>query len=115
VELNGVRYEIGQCNNALVFPGVGLGASVVNARWLPDEAFAAAARAVHEFVGPASAPGAPIFPSLSRLRQVSRQVAIAVGQALVDADAAPFLATSDIAARVEDAMWEPVYLKYRPG
>lgn len=115
VDLNGVRYEIGQCNNALVFPGVGLGASVVNARWLPDEAFAAAARAVHEFVGPPSTPGAPIFPPLSRLREVSRQVAIAVGQTLVDVDAAPFLSTSDVAEKVVDAMWEPVYLKYRAG
>jgi hypothetical protein len=42
-------------------------------------------------------------------------VAIAVGQTLVDVDAAPFLSTSDVAEKVVDAMWEPLYLKYRAG
>ncbi|MBI2832904.1 MAG: NAD-dependent malic enzyme [Acidobacteria bacterium] len=115
VHLNGVTYEIGQCNNALVFPGVGLGAAVVKARWLPDVAFAAAARAVHEFTGPASAPGAALFPPLSRLRDISRVVAVAVGRALVDAEAAPFIAPGGIEDRVVASMWDPVYLRYRPG
>jgi malic enzyme len=113
VHLNGVTYHIGQCNNAFVFPGVGLGASLVKARWLPDEVFAAAARAVHEFTGPASAPGASIYPPISRLRDVSRAVAVAVGRALVDAEAAPHVTPREIEDRVEAAMWEPVYRKYR--
>ena len=46
VSWNGVSHQIGQCNNAFVFPGIGLGATVVGARAVPDEAFAAAAMAV---------------------------------------------------------------------
>lgn len=113
VELDGVRHEIGQCNNVLVFPGVGLGATVVKARWLPDAAFAAAARAVHEATERTSAPGAAIFPPLSRLREISRAVAVAVARALVDAEAAPFLAPAEIEDRVARSVWEPVYRPYR--
>ncbi len=115
VAQHGVTHEIGQCNNVLVFPGIGLGATTVRARWLPDDAFAAAARAVYEFTGPASAPGAAIFPPLSRLRDVSRAVAVAVGRALVEAGAAPYLAPEEIERRVAATMWEPVYRRYRAG
>ncbi len=85
----------------------------MNARRLPDAAFAAAAQAVYELTGRASAAGAPIFPPLSRLRDVSRVVAMAVGRALVDAEAAPHLAPREIEDRVSAAVWDPVYLKYR--
>jgi len=113
VELNGVTYQIGQCNNVFVFPGIGLGAIAVNARALPDEAFSAAARAVHAFMGKTVDPGAAIFPSLSRLRDVSRLVAVAVGRALVDAGAAPPMTPADIEDRVAASMWEPAYRPYR--
>lgn len=112
-ELNGVRYEIGQGNNALVFPGIGLGAIAVAARRLPDDVFAAAARTVHEFTGRAGAPGSSIFPPLSRLRTLSHAVALAVGQALVAAGAAPPLTDDEIEQRVNASIWEPVYRRYR--
>jgi malate dehydrogenase (oxaloacetate-decarboxylating) len=115
VQVGDVLYEIGQCNNVLVFPGIGLGAAAVGARWLPDAAFTAAARAVYQFTGRTSAPGAPIFPHLSRLRDISYAVALAVGKALVDEGAAPPLAPHDIEARVAGRVWEPVYLPYRAG
>jgi malate dehydrogenase (oxaloacetate-decarboxylating) len=113
VRVRGVTHCIGQCNNVLVFPGIGLGATAVGARSLPDAAFAAAARAVYESTDRTSTPGAPIFPPLSRLRDVSSAVALAVGRALVDAGAAPQLTPVEIAERVAASMWEPVYLKYR--
>jgi len=115
VHYEGRTFVIGQGNNALVFPGIGLGATAVQARQLPDGAFAAASRALFEFtqreVG--SAPGAPIYPPVSRLRDVSREVAIAVGQALVDLEAAPHIERAEIERRVTAAMWEPEYLPYR--
>jgi malate dehydrogenase (oxaloacetate-decarboxylating) len=113
VRVHGVTHYIGQCNNVFVFPGIGLGATVVGARTLPDSAFAAAARAVYELTDRTSVPGAPIFPPLSRLRDVSYAVAVAVGRALVNAGAAPQLTSGEIAERVAASMWEPVYLKYR--
>jgi malate dehydrogenase (oxaloacetate-decarboxylating) len=115
VALNGVTHEIGQCNNALVFPGIGLGAMVVRARRMPDEVFAAAARAAYEATGRTSEQGAAIFPPLSRLRAVSHTVAVAVARALVEADAAPYMAPMVIEEQVTRAMWEPRYVSYRPA
>jgi malate dehydrogenase (oxaloacetate-decarboxylating) len=115
VRLGGVTHHIGQCNNVFVFPGIGLGATVVRAQWLPETAFAAAARAVYESTGRPGTPGATIFPPLSRLRDVSYCVAVAVGRALIDAGAAPQLAQPALEQRVAAAMWEPAYLRYRAG
>jgi malate dehydrogenase (oxaloacetate-decarboxylating) len=113
VEYRGTTHTIGQGNNALIFPGVGLGATAVGARWLPDEAFTAAARALGEFSAGSPGPGGPIYPSVSRLREVSREVAVAVGCALVEAGAAPQLARTEVERRVAAGVWEPVYLPYR--
>jgi malate dehydrogenase (oxaloacetate-decarboxylating) len=115
VRVGDVTHHIGQCNNVFVFPGIGLGATAVRAEWLPDTAFAAAARAVYESTERTSTPGATIFPPLARLRDVSYHVAVAVGRALVDAGAAPPLAPAVLERRVAAAMWEPTYLRYRAG
>ena len=111
----GETYHIGQGNNALIFPGVGLGAIAVEARWLPDEAFRAASRALFEFTAPSRRPGAPIYPPLQRLREVSSAVAIAVAHSLVDSGAAPPLARGEIESRIAATVWEPVYRPYRPA
>jgi len=115
VRVRGVTHHIGQCNNVFVFPGIGLGATAVRAEWLPEAAFAAAARAVYESTERTSTPGATIFPPLSRLRNVSYHVAVAVGRALMDAGAAPHLAQPVLERRIASAMWEPRYLRYRAG
>jgi malate dehydrogenase (oxaloacetate-decarboxylating) len=113
VEHRGHVHTIGQGNNALIFPGVGLGATAVEARWLPDEAFTAAARALFEFSAASPSAGDPIYPSVLRLREVSRAVAIAVGCALVDAGAAPGMSRAEVERRVLAGIWEPEYLPYR--
>lgn len=115
VKYEGREFVIGQGNNALVFPGIGLGATAVDARELPDGAFDAASRALFEFtqreIG--SAPGAPIYPPVTRLREVSREVALAVGCALVEMEAAPPISRAEVVTRVTDSMWVPEYLPYR--
>jgi malate dehydrogenase (oxaloacetate-decarboxylating) len=115
VHVGGVTHQIGQCNNVFVFPGIGLGATAVRAEWVPDTAFAAAARAVYDQTSRTDTTGAPIFPSLSRLRDVSYHVAIAVGLVLVDGGAAPPQTVTEIERRVASAMWEPTYVQYRAG
>ncbi|MBI4364908.1 MAG: hypothetical protein HY568_05710, partial [Candidatus Latescibacteria bacterium] len=111
----GRTYEIGQGNNALIFPGVGLGAVAAGAKWLPDDAFTAASRALYEFTSSSLAPGMPIYPPLSRLREVSLAVATAVARALVESGAAPPATPRQIDERVSSMMWEPVYRPYRPA
>jgi len=115
VELEGQTYEIGQANNVLIFPGVGLGAVAVGASHLPDAAFLAAAQACAEAAAVSTRPGAPIFPPLKSLRNISRIVGTAVARALVDADAAPPLSHEEIDERIAEFIWDPVYLPYRPA
>jgi malic enzyme len=113
VAIGGVTHQIGQGNNALIFPGVGLGASVVGARWMPDSVFTAAAAALFELSTADESPGAPIYPPVSHLREVSRAVAAAVGRALVAAEAAPQMSPTEIDERIARSIWEPTYRPYR--
>ena len=115
VTLNGVTHEIGQGNNVLIFPGVGLGALAVEARRFTDAAFAAAGDALHRFTQITGRPGEAIYPPLSRLRDVSFQVALAVGTALADEGAADPLSAVEVERRVREMIWEPVYRPYRPA
>jgi len=115
IEWKGVRHQIGQGNNALIFPGLGLGAVAVGARTLPDEAFLAAAQALYELNAQNRGPDAPIYPPLTRLREVSFAVACAVGQALVESGAAPGVSLADVPARVRAMTWEPEYPRYLPA
>jgi malate dehydrogenase (oxaloacetate-decarboxylating) len=109
-----VTYEVGQGNNALIFPGVGLGAVSVEAKSLPDEAFLAASRALLACTAPSGRPGSPIYPPLRRLREVSFTVAVEVARTLVELGAAP-APKEPIEATIRSMMWEPAYLPYRPA
>lgn len=113
IDFDGWRHRIGQGNNVFIFPGVGLGATAVNARWLPDTAFAAAADALVAFTAELAGQDDAIYPPLHALRAVSRRVAISVGRALVAAGAAPSLADDEVERRVDASVWTPEYLPYR--
>ena len=115
VVVGGRTFSIGQGNNVLIFPGVGLGATAVQARWLPDGAFSAAARALVDANAGSTSPTDPIFPPLSRLHGIARAVAIAVARQLVGSGAAPALSDDEIERRVTRLMWTPAYLPYRPS
>lgn len=113
IDFDGRRHRIGQGNNVFIFPGLGLGATAVNARWLPDTAFAAAADALVAFTAELAGQDDAIYPPLHTLRAVSRRVAISVGKALVAAGAAPSLADDEVERRVDASVWTPEYLPYR--
>ncbi|MFJ3777503.1 NAD-dependent malic enzyme [Streptomyces sp. NPDC090075] len=108
VEQDGVVYRIGQANNALVFPGLGLGAIVSRATRVTDAMLAAAAHAVAAQTD-ATSPGAPILPLTGRLRETSVAVAIAVAHAAAADGVARTTVDDTIENRVRAAMWEPVY------
>ena len=114
VTQGGTTYQIGQGNNVLIFPGVGLGAIACDASRLDEEAFAAASRALDEQTTITGSPGESIFPSLARLREVSLRVAGAVARSLVERGNAPKLSRDEIEERIRSTVWEPVYRAYRP-
>jgi len=107
VALGGVTYRIAQANNALIFPGLGLGTIVARARRVSDGMLAAAAHAVASMAGRPER-GAPILPDVQRIREVSTAVAVAVAeQAGREGIARAHL--GDVPAQVCAAMWQPVY------
>ncbi|MFD7667065.1 NAD-dependent malic enzyme [Streptomyces sp. NPDC059788] len=107
VEIDGVRHVIGQANNALVYPGVGLGVVVSRAERLTPGMLLAAADAVAGQVD-AGGPGAPLLPQVENLRASSAAVAVAVVRAAVDEGVARAI-PDDVVQAVQDAMWQPVY------
>lgn len=100
-------YHIAQANNALVFPGLGLGVTVARASRITNRMIAAAADAVAAMSN-AGAPGAALLPPINDLRTVSAAVAIAVTQAAVDEGLAQVPIDNPI-QQVHDAMWRPDY------
>ena len=107
VDYAGVRYWIGQANNALLYPGLGLGTIVSGASEVTDGMLLAAAETV---AGQAdvSAPGASLLPAVENLRASSATTAIAVARAAADDDVATTNA-DDLVQAVQDAIWQPAY------
>ncbi|OHV72064.1 NAD-dependent malic enzyme [Pseudofrankia sp. BMG5.36] len=107
VTYNGVTYSIGQANNALLYPGLGLGAVVSRATRISDGMLAAAADAVAGLVD-VRTPGASLLPQVENLRAVSAAAAVAVAdRAAVEGLARATL--TDTARQVQEAMWRPEY------
>jgi malate dehydrogenase (oxaloacetate-decarboxylating) len=105
----GVTYVIGQVNNAMLYPGLALGAIVSRASRISDGMFAAASNAVSSLVT-VRQPGASLLPHIDDLRSVSVTVAAAVIEA-ANAEGLARVRFDDIVQQVEDAMWQP---EYRP-
>jgi malate dehydrogenase (oxaloacetate-decarboxylating) len=111
VAYKGVEYAIGQANNALIYPGIGLGTIVARAGHVTDGMLRAAAEAIAGLVD-VSRRGASLLPEVENLRAVSATVAVAVArQALKDGAAEADLA--DPVQGVQDAMWQATYPSFR--
>ena len=115
VEWKGRTVRIGQGNNAFVFPGVGLGALVSECREVTDALFAAAAEALAAAVDEEDLQAGSLYPSTSRLRAVTVQVAEAVVREARDQGLGRPLTDAEIPAAVAAAMWEPDYPALRPA
>jgi malate dehydrogenase (oxaloacetate-decarboxylating) len=104
---DGVTHRFGQANNALVYPGLGLGTIVSGASQVTDGMLRAAAEAVAGQVD-VSEPGAALLPAVENLRASSATSAIAVIKA-ANADGVATKKTGNPVQAVQDAMWQPVY------
>lgn len=106
---NNQTFVPGQGNNAYIFPGVGLGVIVSESSRVTDEMFAAAAQTLARLVTEDDLAMGRIYPGLSRIREVSREIAIEVATIAYARGLARKAKPDDIAAAVEHAMYEPVY------
>ncbi|MGW3562571.1 NAD-dependent malic enzyme [Streptomyces sp. NPDC000941] len=107
VEYGGVTYRIGQANNALLYPGLGLGTIVSGASQVTAGMLLAAAQAVADQVD-TSGPGASLLPPVENLRESSAITATAVVKAALDGGVAT-CKPADVADAVREAMWQPAY------
>lgn len=105
IEYNGVTYNIGQANNALVYPGVGFGAIAAKAKILNEKMLADAAHALGGIVDP-DQPGAAVLPPVSKLQEFSQTVAQVVAKSAIDQGLA---GVTDAKKAVVDMKWEPKY------
>jgi len=103
----GITHVIGQANNAMLYPGIGLGTIVSRARLVSVGMLAAAANALSSLVA-VRLPGASLLPHIDDLRSVTVTVAVAVAEAAV-AEGLAAVELEDIVQQVEDAMWQPEY------
>ena len=107
VSYKGVDYVIGQANNALIYPGLGLGMLASEASLLTDEMIGAAAHSLSGIVNPGQ-PGAPVLPPFKYVADVSIKVAEAVAKKAQEQGLARAKET-DMAKAVRDLKWYPTY------
>jgi malate dehydrogenase (oxaloacetate-decarboxylating) len=113
VSYGGRFIQIGQCNNALVFPGMGLGVIASQAGRVTDTMFAAAADALAEASPALVDCDQPLYPGLKGARQLSEQVALAVARQARAEGLAEASEKDDLSHRIAGIMWTPRYHRYR--
>jgi malate dehydrogenase (oxaloacetate-decarboxylating) len=104
----GVEYHIGQANNALIYPGIGLGTIVSRASHVTDGMLLAASEAIAALVD-VSRPGAGLLPEVENLRAVSASVAVAVATRAIE-DGVAQAELPDPVQAVQDEIWRAAYL-----
>ncbi|BCA84962.1 NAD-dependent malic enzyme [Enterococcus saigonensis] len=107
VEYNGVTYQIGQANNALMYPGLGLGIIASTASRINGEILSQASHALGGIVD-TTQPGAPVLPPVEKLAAFSEKIAEVVGQSVLDQKLNKE-EIDDINIAVKATKWVPEY------
>ena len=119
VVVDGTTRQVGQANNAFIFPGVGLAAIIAGARTVSDAQFLVAARTLAALVSDERLAEGALYPSIGDLRAVSREIAVAVLCSFGTLNGVPLPAGDEgrahAEAAVDQAMWWPEYLPYVPA
>ncbi len=109
VPFAGREIRIGQCNNSFVFPGIGLGVIASGARRVTNSMFVAAARVLSEFSPALQDSEGPLYPPLERVREISKNVALAVALESQKSGVAPAANAEALERKVSAKMWRIDY------
>ena len=112
VDFKGKRFVSGQANNIYIFPGVGMGALVSEAREVTDSMFLISAQTLAAMATPEDLTLGRVFPSLTKIREVSLEIATAVATVAYDDGVATTRRPADVRESIRTQMFEPVYRSY---
>jgi malate dehydrogenase (oxaloacetate-decarboxylating) len=113
VRHGGHEYPIAQCNNAYIFPGIGLGVVSARARRVDEAMMMAASAALAEASPAVRGTGKALLPPLTELPALSREIAFAVAKAAQARGLATRIPDERLRKRIEDNFWQPQYREYR--
>ena len=113
VEMDGQTFIPGQANNVYIFPGVGLGVMASEATRVTDEMFSAAAKCLDEQVSREDFEKGRIFPSLTRIREVSANIALAVAKVVFAKKLTAMREPANLPGYIKSKMYDPVYQLYK--
>ncbi|MFV5313281.1 NAD-dependent malic enzyme [Acinetobacter schindleri] len=105
-------YNISQCNNSYIFPGIGLGVIASGARRVTENMLMAAANALADCSPKLQNPEADLLPDLSRIQQISKIIALKVAQTAMHDEIAPKMSLIELEQKIEDNFWKPEYRTY---
>lgn len=111
VHFKGKTYQVAQCNNVYIFPGLGLGALTAEARQITDGMLLAAAHALAAQSPALKDPAAPLFPPIQEVREVSQRIALEVGKK-AHQEKVSSLPPETIEKRIRERVWVPHYPQY---
>jgi malate dehydrogenase (oxaloacetate-decarboxylating) len=115
VLVDGSPRQVGQGNNAFVFPGLGLGAIVAEAREVTDGMLLAAANALAASVTADRLAAGVLYPPIPQLPALARTIAAAVVREARDSGFGRYLPDNEVDAAIEAATWTPDYVQYQPA
>lgn len=113
VEINGKKIRIAQCNNALAFPGIGLGILAVKAKRVSDDMLWAACQTLCNYSPALTDPTAPLLPNIEVAKPIARAIAIAVAKQAQLENLASLTEPTAIEAAIDEVVWEPHYVPLR--
>ena len=113
VNINGTSYPIAQCNNAYIFPGIGLGIIAAQAHRVTDSMLMAAARALSDCSPVAQSGKGAVLPSFKDIKEVSLRIAEAVAQQAFEDGVTEGHDSAHLKERIEAHFWTPEYARYR--
>jgi malate dehydrogenase (oxaloacetate-decarboxylating) len=113
VEYDGRQFEISQCNNSYIFPGIGLGVISAMASRITDEMLMVASMTLAELVPESSDPTVGILPPLTSLTDISKKIAFAVGRVAQAEGWALQTSEEELLGHIERNFWVPEYREYR--
>ncbi|MCL1066732.1 NAD-dependent malic enzyme [Shewanella olleyana] len=113
VVIDGESYEIAQCNNSFIFPGIGLGVLASGATRVSDEMLMASSRALSECSPLGKNGTGSLLPALEDIQEVSKYIAFAVAKKAIEQELALPCPDELLTQKIDSNFWEPEYRRYR--